>query len=348
MALPAINLDFTNKIHGLPTSGLLQYQYSAFQNLRNPNPSTSTSALLPLQVGVLDAGINIDKPISMEVEVSYDDSVNLIITDQVNPPKIINSRFYQTDTTHYVVADHQGNLDTNIYSASNFKVETGLIKATRTIVTIDFLGIKDGGKMPVGNYTFYFKLADVDGNESDFIAESGKVVCHVGAVNNPKSIRGGQLQENSNKLIKFRLNNLDLAYDYIHVYYTNSTGDGETELTRTYKIIDKFQITNTSTEITITGYEATQELTIDELNIRYANFDSVKSLTNCQNISFAGNITNDYSLFTTLQAYSLFITPQVVYSSQGIGNLDENYNERYPDHGYEYYNVQNIYYNLGY
>lgn len=347
MALPLLNIQFTNNIAGIPESGGLVYNYNSFYNLQNPEATTAES-LIGLNIPSSKAGIEVDKPIQLETEVCYDDSINLIITDRVNPPKIVNSRFYQTDSTHYTIADRKGNLDTNIYSEDHFKIEASLIKTSRTITYIDFLGIKDGGRMPVGNYTFYFKLADSDGNETDFIAESGKVVCHIGAVNTPSAIRGGQLNEDSNKLIKFRLNNLDLAYDYINVYYTKSTGDGEQEITQTYKINSKFKITNNNTEIAITGYEEHEEISINDINIQYESFDSVNTLANCQNISFAGNITNNYETFKTLEKLSLLVTPKVIYDEDGIGNLTNTYVERYDNIGGEYYNVNNIYYKLGY
>ena len=348
MALPVIGLTITTSIYGIPDSGTLLYEYAPFYNLLNPTASIPEKSLLPLRLNAKTANINISQPLTINTEVSYDDSVNLIVTDDINPPKIINSRFYLTSSTEYRIADRHGNLDTNIYSDENFKIETSLIKNTNKITTVDFLGIKDGGNMKVGNYTFYFKLADYDGNESDFIAESGKVVCHIGTVNSPKSIRGGQLDENSNKVIKFKLNNLDLAYDYINIYYTRSTGDGDSEIVKTYFIEDKFKIVNNNTEISITGYENHTEITTDSINIKYANFDSVKTIATCQNICFAGNVTNDYEVFKTLEKYSLYAIPTPMYDTNGIGYLDEAYNEKYKSVGYEYYNAQNIYYKLGY
>jgi hypothetical protein len=349
MALPIITIQLDNTIYGFPAKGNLVYQYNPFQNLQNPTPSASNpSALLSLRMNSGNAGINITEPLLIETEVSYDDSINLIITDNVNAPKIVNSRFYQTSTMTYEIADRKGNLDTNIYLESNFQVEAGLTKSIRTVTTVDFLGIKDGGNMAVGNYTFYFRLADSDGNESDFIAESGKVICHIGTVNSPKAIRGGQLDENSHKIIKFKLNNLDLAYDYINIYYTRLSGDGDQEIVRTFRISDKFKITNNDVAISITGYENHEEISIDDINIQYASFNSVKSIANCQNIMFAANIGNDYDLFKTLEKYSLFITPEAIYDEKGIGNLNYKYDEVYLDNGYEYYNAKNIYYKLGY
>ena len=194
--------------------------------------------------------------------------------------------------------------------------------------------------MPVGNYNFYFKLADSDGNESDFVSESGQVVCYIGTINNPSSIRGGQLNEISDKIIKFQLNNLDLAYDYINVYYTKTTGSGESEITETFRILDKFKINKLNTEISITGYETHVQIDNSEINTQYANFDSSKTNENCQNITFVGNVTKNYELFKTLEKYSLLVTPEIV-TDKSIGNLNSKYIEQYPKEGYEYYNVNN-------
>lgn len=351
MSLPIINVSIIANIQAFPEDGNLLYQYKPLQNLKVSKTDGSTD-IVGLTLPCSYANINIDKPIALDTEVSYDESVNILVNDRVNPLKIVNSRFYLVDSSSYKIADRKGNLDTNIYTQNNFKIETRLIKKVNSIISLDFLGIYNGGAMQVGSYNFYFKLADADGNETDFVSESGKVVCHIGAVNQPSSIRGGQLNENSDKIIKFRLNNLDLAYDYINIYCTRNTGDELTEVTKAYKILDKFKINSTSTIISITGYEEFEEIDITEINIQYADFESTKTTANCQNITFAGNITRNYEVFKTLEKYSLFITPKLLTEEESlqIGNLGYDYTENYPDQniGFEYYNANNIYYKLGY
>lgn len=351
MSLPIIKISITANIQAFPEDGNLLYDYQPLQNLKVER-TDGTIDLTSLRLSSNAANINIDKPISLDTEVSYDDSVNLIINDKVNPLKIVNSRFYLIDSDSYKIADRRGNLDTNIYTEENFKIETGLIKTVSSIIDLEFLGIYSGGGMKVGSYTFYFKLSDADGNETDFISESGKVVCHIGAVNQPTSIRGGLLEENSDKLVKFKLNNLDLAYDYIIIYYTRNSGDEVSENISTYKITDKFKINSTSTTISITGFENYEQVDDSEINLQYASFEASETIANCQNITFVGNITKDYEVFKTLEKYSLFVTPQLLTDneSENIGNLDYVYNEKYPsiENGYEYYNAKNIYYRLGY
>lgn len=348
MALPNININTNNVIYSIPEAGNLIYQYKPFYNLKREIPDILGRDLDYLRLPANKAELNVNKPIEIDIEPSYDQSVNLIINDKENPVKIVNSRFYLKDSSTYEIGDRKGNLDTNIYTKENFKIEASLIKSVQSVISVDFIGIHEGGKMPIGNYTFYFRLADSDGNESDFIAESGKVVCHIGNVNQPRFIRGGQALENSGKSIKFRLNNIDLAYSFIKVYYTKTTSNDAGEVTVAYKIEDDFRINKLNTEITITGYEEHQAISINDINTKYAEFNSVKTLENCQNISFAGNITNDYELYKTLEKYSLFITPKLA-NNEHIGNLNHNYEEQFDEtKGYEYYNINNIYYKLGY
>lgn len=347
MSLPLLNLNIQTNIFSFEEDGALVYKYRPFQNLKIFDNVSGDNDISGLSIYSAKAAMDINTPVYVDTEVSYDDSINLLVNDYKNPLKIVNSRFYLIDSTHYKVADRKGNLDSNIYTEDNFKIEASLIKSVRSISTLDFNGIKVGGQLPVGSYNFYFKLADSDGNETDFIAESGKVVCHIGAINQPSSIRGGILEENSDKLVNFKLNNIDLAYNYIVVYYTRTSGNQDNEYTKTYKVTDKYKITGPSTEVTITGYENSEEIDGTEINIQYASFESAKTNANCQNITFAGNITKNYELFKTLEKYSLFVTPELSFN-EDIGNLDYAYQERYLDTGYEYYNANNIYYKLGY
>jgi hypothetical protein len=81
--------------------------------------------------------------------------------------------------------------------------------------------------MPCGVYSFYFKLADADGNESEVVAESGLVYCHIGTTGKPESIRLGMEDENSGKSILFKLTNIDLGFDFVRVYYARSSSGND-------------------------------------------------------------------------------------------------------------------------
>jgi len=110
---------------------------------------------------------------------------------------MINTRFAVTGNNSYEIADRT--VDSNIYDYDTFDIQTSLYKRVNTIPKLEFVGIRDNGNLKVGNYTFYFKLADGDGNETDWIAQSSIVSCHIGNIRDPFSMRGGMENENSYK-----------------------------------------------------------------------------------------------------------------------------------------------------
>jgi hypothetical protein len=119
------------------------------------------------------------------IQDSYDGSVNLVINDGKNIPRLINSRFSVQDEGKFIIPDHKGYKDTNIYSEDTFNIDSALKPIPTGIPKIDFDGVYDNqGDLKCGAYTFYFKLTDADGNESEVVAESGVVQLHIGATNN--------------------------------------------------------------------------------------------------------------------------------------------------------------------
>jgi hypothetical protein len=94
---------------------------------------------------------------------------------------MINTRFSATGRNTYEIVDRKGNNDTNIYDkGSQFDIDTSLYKRVISIPKIEFKGVNSGGNLKVGNYHFYFKLSDADGNETDFVGESGLVSIFIG------------------------------------------------------------------------------------------------------------------------------------------------------------------------
>jgi hypothetical protein len=61
--------------------------------------------------------LSLDHPVHIIPQASYDGSVNLIINDGLNVPRLINSRFSATGKNTYEIVDRKGNNDTNIYDS---------------------------------------------------------------------------------------------------------------------------------------------------------------------------------------------------------------------------------------
>lgn len=285
-------------------------------------------------------------PVQIECQPSYDGSVNLILNDDKNPPRLINSRFTPLENGMYKIKDRRGNNDTNIYDEDTFEIDTSLYKRIHMIPSLVFRGIVNGGACKVGNYVFYFKYEDSDGNQTDFVAESGIVSCHCGGICDVGSIKAGIKDENSNKIIQFTINDIDPAYDYVRVYYTRSTSDIDgVEIMKAYEIEFKVKVLGTSADITITGFEPQHEISINDINVQYNLISTAKTAAQCQNMLFLGNASRPDIPYGELADLSLRIYPCAV-TNESIGNVDPNYVDT--TNGFEYYNAKNIYYKLGY
>lgn len=289
---------------------------------------------------------DLNHPVQIECQPSYDGSVNLILNDDKNPPRLINSRFTPMENNTYKVVNRIGNNDTNIYDEEQFEVDTSLYKVISRLPKLHFHGIEDGGACKVGNYVFYFKYEDADGNQTDFVTESGVVTCHIGGVNDIFSIKGGIKDENSNKMIKFVLTDVDPAYSYVRVYYTRTTSDiDEIRVSKNYKIDQKFVVKNTNCEITVTGYEPVVEISDNEINVQYNLVESVKTAAQCQNMLFLANVDKVDIPYEELADLSLRFLPNPVLVDN-VGGLTTTYEDS--TNSFEYYNVNNIYNKLGY
>lgn len=338
-------LQVNCKCKQLQQKGPLAYEYNPLKVLRTSEQQENLPkySIVDLDTDKLEFDLN--HPVNILPQESYDGSINLILNDGKHYPKLINTRFSAVGLNKYQIVDREGDNDTNIYDEEFFDIKSSLYKKVTDIVKLNFVGLTGGGNLKCGNYHFYFKLADEDGNETDFVAESGLVTCHIGSINDPQSIRGGIEDENSYKCVDFIMSNIDSAYNYVVVYYTRNSGSQDgTPNTTAYKILRKFQVTNKVAKILITGFDVTSDVSIDEINMQYEIVDNAYTQVTCQNMLFLGNVQKPEIPYKDLQDLSLRIYPTLTTAS--IGNCDQNYYDG--TGGYEYYNVLNIYNKLGY
>ena len=295
---------------------------------------------------------DLEHPVTMDIQPSYDGTVNVIFNDNKNVPRLINSRFSTTELNTYELVDRVGDNDTNIYDQDSFDLDSSLYKRINSIPTVKFIGVSSSGQLKVGNYNFYFKYSDADGNETDFVADSGVVTIFKGNDCDPFSIDGGISDENAFKSILFQLNNIDYSYNYITVYYTRNTGDSyQTRSTKAYKINDKYIVKHQICTINVTGLEDSTEIPISEINNQFFQVNKAKTSVQCQNRLFLGNVAKPDTPYKDLTDISLRMLPILnsVDSKNTIGQVEYNYvDDSSLINSYEYYNTKNIYYNVGY
>lgn len=290
---------------------------------------------------------SIENPVSILPQYSYDGSVNLILNDGINIPRLINSRFSATGKNTYQIIDRNGNNDTNIYDQGDqFDIDTSLYKRVTKIPKLVFSGVQAGGNLKVGNYHFYFKFMDADGNETDFVAESGLVSIFIG-FDNPRSIHTGQKNENSTKQVKFKLSNIDSTYNYVSVYYSRATSEGnENSILQCAKVDKKYTVNDAQvSNIVITGFEDVIEIAPQDINLQYNIVDSVETSAICQNMLFLANVHKPTIPYRKLQDLSLRFLPYLKEVNYTV-DIDQNYSITSTNKGY--YDPQFIYSNTGY
>jgi hypothetical protein len=339
LVLPQFNINYQLSAKLFKQTGDLTYEYNALHNLQ-----LSTGQLTYFQTPELKFDLN--HPVDIQVQPSYDGTINLVLNDNTNPPKLINTRFTPIADNRYQIIDRIGNTDTNIYRQGIIGQSTRLFKTTSQIPYVVFEGLVEGGALKCGNYVFYFKYADADGNESDIVTESGIISCYVGKLDDPFSTRGGMANELTNKIAKFTLNNIDSSYDYLNIYFTRATADyNDIEVIEAFKISTRKVISGNSLSVTITGLEDTIQIGVEDLNIQYNTVDAVKTQAQIQNRLFLGNITRPTIDYKNLSDLALRIYPSIT-NNNNIGYIDQTYTPLVLSDGtkgYEYYDASNVY-----
>ena len=327
-----------------PQEGDLRHTYSALRNKVNPDDSL-------VDFNTNELSINLNNPLNIECQPSYDGTVNLIINDDINPPRIINSRFTKIEDNRYRIINRNQKEQTNLYKEGQIDLQTRLFRNIIKIPKLYFIELNYFGQLKGGNYTFYIKYADSDFNKTDIVCESGQVSIFKGNLYDIASVSGALQDERTDKSIKFKLNNIDQSFSRFYVYYTREYSDTNGfRLSETKMLTKPYDITGSSQELIINGFEMEEMVAPEELNIQYNYVNNVKTQAQVQNILFFGNIENTIVDVKNLQNISLFFDVSLCQKDETIGWVEaENYQPYNNDiTSLEYYDPKNIYYNLGY
>ena len=332
----------TLEVQKFPQEGDLKHTYHALRNVLDENNKI-------VEFNTDEIKVDLNNPLNIECQPSYDGTVNLIINDDIHPPRIINSRFSRIENNRFKIINRNQKQQTNLYKTGYIDQQTRLFKNITTFPVIDLFNIDGTGQLKGGNYTFYFKYADEDFNKTDFVAESGIVSIFKGQLDNISSISGTLSDELTDKSITLKLSNLDRAYSRLYIYYTRDTSDTNgVRLTSAYMINEPFIIQHDTEYITITGYEEVSQVSIEDLNIQYNLVTAAKTQAQVQNMLFLGNTQGTNLNLKDLQNISYFIEV-TLHQENNIGFVDpKDYSVSGDDAQNEYYSPYNIYYKLGY
>lgn len=284
-----------------PQEGDLQHTYSPLKNLIEEDNSI-------VDFNTNELSIDLNNPLNIECQPSYDGTVNLIINDDINPPRIINSRFTKTEDNRFKIINRNQTEQTNLYKRGEIDLTTRLFRNINKIPKFDFVELNYFGQLKGGNYTFYLKYADSDYNKTDIACESGQISVFKGNLFDINSISGTLQDERTSKSIKLRISNIDETFTKFYLYYTREFSDTNGfRMSETVSLLKPYEIQGSIQEIIINGFEESEIISDSELNIQYNYVTNVKTQAQVQNMLFFGNIENANVDVKNLQNISYFI-----------------------------------------
>lgn len=299
----------------------------------------------------LKLGYTTQTPVTIEIQPSYDGSVNLILTDGKNPVRMINSGFSVT-SDKYKLIERNGDEPINQYDSDKLSSLT-LIRNSNFISNVELKQVIAGGQLKGGNYTLYIKFGDDDFNQTDVVAESGIISVFKGNDYTPYTISGTLLDERTDKKINVEVTNVDTQYSKIYIYFSREYSDTlGYRLTEYGMFKSPFNIdkSKSNQEIWLTGFEQVETINREEINIDYHTIDFARAEAQQQSMLFLGNVgqKETFDLYRDLQDRASQVVTKLKQDS--LGTVSSLYNKDVGTsiNNSEYYSTHNIYYKLGY
>ena len=336
----------TIKIRKRAKTGDLVYKYAPLHNMYKET-ADGTRIVSDFDTDKLQYSSH--NSVNIECQDSYDGSVNLILNDGNDTPRIINTAFRVQEKETYEQITRNQSYVTNYYNEKYIDGDTRLQRSTIStagFVTINLDKIVDSGNLKGGNYVFLLRYCDSDGNLSNFMAESGIISIIKG--DTPANTTGTLQDEIVNKSLVLKISNIDSTYSHIKLYYKRSFCDLTGTKQEEYKeLSEPFKIqTNDNNEyiITISGYEHMIDITYDSLLVQYNIYNKVKTQTQVQNMLFFANVEERVDDQVSLQKLSYYIKVRAVQSNDTIFYTSPTYTGSNGTHS----TTKGLYNTLGY
>ena len=269
-------------------------------------------------------------PVTIEIQPSYDGSVNLILNDNNQPPRLINTGFAVTGDGKAKFVERHFGARTNYYEESKIDSQTRLIQNSTKFSYIDLgdgeygnlEGLQTGGELKGGNYTFYLRYGDSDGNKTDIVCESGIISVFNGTPGDPTSMTGTLVDELTDKLVWLTINDVDTKISKIYLSYTREYSDlNGYRLVEAKELVEPYIIKGEKEQIAISGLETLNDISVEDLNIKYYSVSGAKAIAQQQSMLFLGNIHSEEADNEELQnlSYNVKVTLK---NDNNIGFID--------------------------
>ena len=246
-----------------------------------------------------------DTDYELLIEPNYDSTVNLILNDKQSKVKLINSRFaYDPSNNRCFIPQKYGFNDDNTYSNRNI-LNTELIRRFSKILDVKFDTLLLGGELFAGNYTYYFRYLDSDGNTTDVVNHTLPISVfnvETDSMDNVGEIAG----RNTNASVRLLLSNFDRSYKNIEISFSYSAG--EQSASKSYFKIKKLYSIPLSDELVIVhaGLEDLEKLEVDDISKYYNHHEAIGSITQGKDrLVLANEKLSDVAIYSEIQKLAL-------------------------------------------
>lgn len=256
--------------------------------------------------------------VDLKIKESYDGSVDLYISDYVNPNKVINSGF-----------DEDGVYTDRMYTYAQLKGYTDLIPSTDQPMSVVLSSVENGGNLQPGNYWLFFKYVTKSFASTKFCSEIGPIPIGVGTMS--LEVQGVQekdwlhnIENKANKKIVLNISDIDSAYDYIQVGVLRYSAfiENGAATTDTFLIDKYYKIDGTTLEIEVTGYDTESILTLEEITEGVIPYNIVKG-QNVLNGRYLGvSWKKQHSYTDDIRTHLYNFAQAITISYQNTGQLE--------------------------
>lgn len=214
--------------------------------------------------------------LEVQARVSWDGSVELFFTDNVNPFRHINTGFHA----------ETGICNDRLLWTGSFPNRVSVFFESCGHPILTSLQLEPGGQLQAGNWFFYPRYVTADLNKTSFMNEIGPAQISRDVYSAGVTLDGNAGLDNTNKSVRINVDNIDSSFAFVEfgfVYFHDDTFE--------VRVIDKlFPITPGSTTLSalITGTETIVDLTLAELLRKKTTDDVVRSIDQLDNTLWGG------------------------------------------------------------
>ena len=201
--------------------------------------------------------LNPNRFVDIRAKQVYDGSINLYLTDGLNPLRVINTGFNQN-----------GGLTDKIYCEGDFRHLVNVIRGAETQVNIGLKKYMDGGRWRSGNTFLYARYVTEDFNKTNFLGESLAIPVtnfpvKAGVPGNPGT---HAIDDVTSKSLEIELSNLDSNYTFIEIAFIRYFSEENGIMVHESKLINhRYRITGTTMTLRLTGYEQFIDVAFEEI-----------------------------------------------------------------------------------